>query len=131
MIRDKEKEKEKEKEKYEHDYSRRDFMKTSALLVGGVSALSACNQESEQDKDISKEPDKETSGGLALKVTGYNFPRLAALANGKVKKPGPQPISATVLCRLISLRVKIRKVSSLLARSGSSRRWLSSWALIP
>ena len=84
MIRDKEK----EKEKYEHDYSRRDFMKTSALLVGGVSALSACNQESEQGNDISKEPDKETSGGLALKVTGYNFPRLAALANGKVKIEG-------------------------------------------
>jgi 4,5-dihydroxyphthalate decarboxylase len=86
MIRDKEKEK--EKEKLIHDYSRRDFMKTSALLVGGVSALSACNQESEQEKDISKEPDKELSGGLALKVAGYNFPRLAALANGKVKVEG-------------------------------------------
>lgn len=80
MIRD--------KEKHEHDYSRREFMKTSALLVGGVSALSACNQGSEQDNDASKELGKETSEGLPLKVTGYNFPRLTALADGKVKIVG-------------------------------------------
>ncbi len=77
-----------DKEDVHQDYSRREFIKTTALLVGSAGALSACNQEPEQDKDISKEPVKESSGGLPLNVTGYKFPRLAALANGKVKVEG-------------------------------------------
>ena len=80
MIRD--------KKAVHQDYSRRNFIKTTALLVGGVGALSACNQESEQNVDISKEPDKETSGGLPITASGYKFKRLEALFDGRVKIEG-------------------------------------------
>jgi 4,5-dihydroxyphthalate decarboxylase len=82
LIRDK------EKEEVYQDYCRREFIKTTALLVGGVGASSACNQDSEQNTGLSKKPYKEASVGLLITASGYKFKRLEALFDGRVKIEG-------------------------------------------
>ena len=73
-----------DKDNSRQDYSRRAFIKASALTASAASAfsLSALTTVEAADK-----PEK-TSTGLPLKVAGYNFPRLAALADGRVKIEG-------------------------------------------
>ena len=78
----------KDKENVHQDSSRREFIKTTALLVGGVGASSACGQGSEPTTGKSKEPDTETSEGLSITASGYKFKRFAALFDGRVEIEG-------------------------------------------
>lgn len=73
-----------EKEDIRKNYSRRDFIKASTLTVAAASALSL----PDLSPVYAAEKPEELSKGLPLKVTGYKFPRLAALADGKVKVEG-------------------------------------------
>ena len=61
-------------------YSRREFIKTTALAAGVVGVMAARGQASTQGKD---KPE-----GLAITVAGYNFDRTAALIDGRVKVEG-------------------------------------------
>jgi 4,5-dihydroxyphthalate decarboxylase len=72
-----------EKNEVNQNYTRRSFIKASALTVGaaglslyGLSPVLAAGKP------------KKPSEGLPLNVTGYKFHRLAALADGKVKIDG-------------------------------------------
>ena len=82
MIRDE------EKEEAHQDCSRREFINTAALLLGGAGALSACGQDSEPDTGLSNEPNEGASEGLSLTASGYKFKRFAALFDGRVKIEG-------------------------------------------
>jgi 4,5-dihydroxyphthalate decarboxylase len=62
------------------DYSRREFIKVTALAVGAVGTLAACGRVPDQDTDMSK--------GLSITMAGYNFKRLEALVDGRIKVEG-------------------------------------------
>lgn len=68
------------KEKVNQDFSRREFIKTAALTVGAASALSVCGLPPAQAAEKSK--------GLSLSMAGYQYDRVAALADGRVKVDG-------------------------------------------
>jgi len=64
-------------------FSRRDFIKATALAAGAVGAagaLGACSREPAQDAG--------TSDGLSIKMAGYKFDRVEALIDGRVEIEG-------------------------------------------
>jgi len=63
------------------DYSRRDFIRTTALAAGAVGALAAGG-----GSVLAKEAGP--SKGLSITMAGYKFKRLEALADGRVKVEG-------------------------------------------
>jgi len=72
--------KETDKEKATQGYSRREFIKATAITVGAVSALPAYGL-----------PPVQAAGkpnGLSLSMAGYNFDRTKALIDGRVKIEG-------------------------------------------
>ncbi len=72
------------KGKFHHNYSRREFIKTTALAAGAVSALSACSQVPVLDAGSSR----KLSNGLSITMAGYKFNRVDALVDGRVKIEG-------------------------------------------
>jgi 4,5-dihydroxyphthalate decarboxylase len=62
------------------DYSRREFIKATALSVGAVGAFSVCGLTPVQAAGKSK--------GLPLSMAGYNFDRTKALIDGRIKIEG-------------------------------------------
>jgi 4,5-dihydroxyphthalate decarboxylase len=62
------------------DYSRREFIKASALTVGAAGVLSVCGQAPAQAAD--------KPHGLSLSMAGYRFDRTKALIDGRVKIEG-------------------------------------------
>ena len=68
------------KEKVNQDYSRREFIKASALTVGAAGVLSVCGQVQAQAADKPK--------GLPLSMAGYKFDRTKALIDGRIKIEG-------------------------------------------
>jgi len=71
------------KEDVLQDFSRREFIKATALAasaVGVAGALGACGQGPTEKGEMSK--------GLSLTVAGYQYDRVAALADGRVKVDG-------------------------------------------
>ncbi len=71
----------KEKKGIHQDYSRRDFIKTTALAAGAVGTLAAGGSSV-----LAKEAG--SSKGLPLNMAGYKFKRLEALADGRVTVEG-------------------------------------------
>ncbi len=69
-----------EHEKVTPGYSRREFIKASALTIGAAGVLSVCGQVSVQAADKPK--------GLPLSMAGYKFDRTNALIAGRVKVEG-------------------------------------------
>ncbi|MBW1829080.1 MAG: ABC transporter substrate-binding protein [Deltaproteobacteria bacterium] len=69
-----------EKEQPRQNFSRREFIKTSALTVGAASVLSVCGQVPAQAADKPKE--------LPLSMAGYKFDRTKALIDGRIKIEG-------------------------------------------
>jgi len=69
-----------EQEKENPGYSRRAFIKASALTVGAASSLSVSGLASAQAADKPK--------GLPLSMAGYKFDRTKALIDGRVKIEG-------------------------------------------
>ena len=69
-----------EQEKVTPGYSRREFIKASALTVGAAGVLSVCGQVPAQ---AANKPE-----GLALSMAGYKFDRTSALIDGRVKVEG-------------------------------------------
>lgn len=69
-----------EQEKENPGYSRREFIKASALTVGAASALSVSGLASTQTAGKPK--------GLPLSLAGYEFDRTKALIDGRVKIEG-------------------------------------------
>jgi len=67
-------------ERVNEDYSRREFMKATALTIGAAGTLSACGLT----------PDRAAgrSEGLTLSMAGYRFDRTKALIDGRVKVEG-------------------------------------------
>ena len=72
------------KDKNYHDFSRREFIKTAGLAAGATSALVTSSSVFAKDLNGAKRP----GGGLPIKVSGYDFARVAALVNGEVKIEG-------------------------------------------
>lgn len=68
------------KKTQQQNYSRREFIKTTALAAGAVGVLAASGEAVAQDKD---KPE-----GLPITMAGYNFDRTAALVDGRVKVEG-------------------------------------------
>jgi len=68
------------KEKVHQDYSRREFIKATALTVGAVGALSLCGLAPVQAAGKPK--------GMSLSMAGYKFDRTKALIDGRVKIEG-------------------------------------------
>ena len=68
-----------EKDKVKQNYSRREFMQTSALTVA-AGVLSSCGLPPTQIADSSK--------GLPLSMAGYKYDRTKALIDGRVKIEG-------------------------------------------
>ena len=72
------------KEAKSQSFSRRDFIKATGMAAGAASSLvagtSALANETRASKPLGKD--------LPLKVSGYTFDRLQALANGKAKIEG-------------------------------------------
>ncbi len=66
------------------DFSRRDFIKSTGLAAGLAGGLAVGSNVLAADTTTPAKP----GNNLPLKVTGYNFDRLAALADGKVKIAG-------------------------------------------
>jgi len=66
-----------EQEKVKPGYSRREFIKASALTVGAAGVLSVCGQVPAQAAGKPK--------GLPLSMAGYKFDRTKALIDGRVK----------------------------------------------
>ena len=62
------------------NFSRREFIKTSALAAGAVGVMAARGQAATQDKD---KPE-----GLPITMAGYKFDRTAALVDGRVRVEG-------------------------------------------
>jgi len=69
-----------EHEKLPSGYSRREFIKASALTVGAAGVLSVCGQVPAQAADKPK--------GLPLSMAGYKYDRTNALIDGRVKVEG-------------------------------------------
>ncbi|MBC2712457.1 MAG: twin-arginine translocation signal domain-containing protein [Desulfosarcina sp.] len=69
-----------EQEKVNPGYSRREFVKASALTVGAAGVLSVGGQIPAQAADKPK--------GLPLSMAGYRFDRTKALIDGRVKIEG-------------------------------------------
>ena len=69
-----------EHEKVTPGYSRREFIKASALTIGAAGVLSVCGQVSVQAADKPK--------GLPLSMAGYKFDRTNALIARRVKVEG-------------------------------------------
>jgi 4,5-dihydroxyphthalate decarboxylase len=67
-----------------NNYSRRDFVKTTALAAGAVGSLSAFNQSPQQDAGLSE----AASDDLSLSAAGYRFRRHEALFDGRVTIDG-------------------------------------------
>ena len=63
------------------DCSRRDFLKATARVAGGIAALTTYNPILAAGSGMLKSE-------LALQLAGYDYDRLAALSNGKVKIEG-------------------------------------------
>ena len=70
-----------EKKGIHQDYSRRDFIKTTALAAGAVGTLAAGGSSV-----LAKEAG--SAKGLPLTMAGYKFKRLEALADGRVTVEG-------------------------------------------
>jgi len=68
------------KEGVHQDYSRREFIKATALTVGAAGALSVCGVTPTRAAGKSK--------GLSLSMAGYKFDRTKALIDGRVKIEG-------------------------------------------
>jgi len=68
------------KEKVHQDYSRREFIKATALTVGAAGALSLCGLAPAQAAGKPK--------GMSLSMAGYKFDRTKALIDGRVKIEG-------------------------------------------
>ncbi len=66
------------------NYSRREFIKATALAAGAVGALSACNQIPVRDAGSSM----GQSNRLSITMAGYKFNRVDALVDGRVKIEG-------------------------------------------
>lgn len=66
-------------------YSRRKFIRNSALLLGGTGALNSCKPTTPlaEDKQVEVLDDL-----LPISAAGYQFPRLQALFDGRVKIKG-------------------------------------------
>lgn len=62
------------------DFSRREFIKATALVTGAVGALGAFSQAPAQATSTSK--------GLSITMAGYKFDRTEALIDGRVKIEG-------------------------------------------
>ena len=74
---------EKEKERLEPDYSRRAFLKATAITVGAAGSLSLSGKAG-----IAPAHAADKSKGLPLSMAGYNFDRTKALIGGRVKVEG-------------------------------------------
>ena len=68
------------KEKIYQNYSRREFIKTTALAAGAAGALSVCGVTPTHAAGKRK--------GLSLSMAGYKFDRTKALIDGRVKIEG-------------------------------------------
>jgi 4,5-dihydroxyphthalate decarboxylase len=66
------------------DFSRREFIAATALAVGGISVLGASSRASATDTGLAKGSSKD----LSLSAAGYDFKRLDALFDGRVKIKG-------------------------------------------
>jgi 4,5-dihydroxyphthalate decarboxylase len=64
--------------------SRRNFLKSSAIAVTGSSTILSSELLFSSNTGVAE------STSLPLKVAGYDYPRVSALANGKVKIPGSE-----------------------------------------
>ena len=69
-----------DQEKVTPGYSRREFIRASALTVGAAGVLSVCGLAPAQAADNPK--------GLPLSMAGYKFDRTKALVDGRVKVEG-------------------------------------------
>lgn len=72
------------KDNPDEDYTRRDFLKSTGLAAGLAGGLALANNVLAAENAAPPSSDKL----LPLKVTGYDFDRLAALASGKVEIRG-------------------------------------------
>ncbi len=68
------------KEKVNQDYSRREFIKATALTAGAVGALGAFSREPAQAVGKSK--------GLSITMAGYKFDRTESLVDERFKVKG-------------------------------------------
>jgi len=64
-------------------FSRRDFIKATALAAGAVGAAGALGASSREPAQ-----DAGTSGGLSIRMAGYKFDRVEALIDGRVEIEG-------------------------------------------
>jgi len=70
-----------EKEGIHQSYSRRDFIKTTALAAGALGTFPVVSR-SALAKDV------DNSKGLSITMAGYKFTRVEALVDGRVKIKG-------------------------------------------
>jgi 4,5-dihydroxyphthalate decarboxylase len=68
--------------------SRRDFIKTTAMAVGAIGGLAACERESEAAPDSTLTVSSESSTRLNLTLAGYHVDRVNALVDGRVSVDG-------------------------------------------
>ncbi len=74
----------KKRDEITHDFSRRAFIKSTGLAAGAVNALFASSSLLSKGVHAAGSSD----GILPLNVSGYDFPRLAALVNGELEIEG-------------------------------------------
>ena len=63
-------------------FSRRNFLKSSAIAVAGASTFLS------SERLLASSSGESTGAAMPLKVAGYDYPRIAPLATGKVKIVG-------------------------------------------
>ena len=68
--------------------SRRDFIKTFAVVAGSAGALGACSKEAVSPLDGPAESSARKPEGLPLTVAGYRYDRVDALIDGRVSIEG-------------------------------------------
>ena len=68
--------------------SRRQFVKSAAAAAGAAGALSACGQSSAPSGVDASASTAGANNGLPLSIAGYRFPRVEALADGRVTVEG-------------------------------------------
>ena len=68
--------------------SRRDFVKTAAVVAGSVGALSACGNATTSTAPPSDGPHDGETDGLPITVAGYPLDRVQALIDGRVEIEG-------------------------------------------
>ena len=69
-----------DKEEAHQDYSRREFFKATGMMAGAAAALATSSRVLAQDAGTSK--------GLSITMAGYNYNRVKALVDGRVKVEG-------------------------------------------